>query len=256
MAVVPGLNIAVCVRGDMRDENDPLYQYLRRGGPVKTDDHTETTLVNAVREMLQDPDPPGFAFNRLTSPQCSYLRVDASIWIGMPGAPMGWDADLAGIRQGWHPNKRLGTLKYVGHPAIDPDNPLTPTAAATTFSTHDDERRRGHGDQPGHGEQPQQHPRRKRQRKQKTDDAESPPSKRRRGLCSDQRLDPGQEAVIHEVGFKIEEKEIPDETAPPPIAQLPQLEDFCVASSDNIMPSSLLDPILLHDADGPLFPEM
>ncbi|RYP31084.1 hypothetical protein DL767_005928 [Monosporascus sp. MG133] len=98
----PRFNIAVCLRGDVRDEKDQPHQFLPSTVRVVTDDHTETVLVNAAKDTLQDPATPGFAFNRISSPEGSFLRVDASVWIGTPDAPMGWD--VSSIRQGWHPD--------------------------------------------------------------------------------------------------------------------------------------------------------
>lgn len=81
-------NIAARLIGDMR-QDDALDQFLHSLERVKTDDCTESILVNAVKDMLHDPKPPGFAFNRISSPEGSFVRVDATIWIGMPEAPMG-----------------------------------------------------------------------------------------------------------------------------------------------------------------------
>ncbi|RYP89699.1 hypothetical protein DL770_004187 [Monosporascus sp. CRB-9-2] len=89
---------------------------------VATDDHTETVLVNAVEDILQDPATPDFASNRMSAPEESFLRVDASVWIGTPGGPMGWD--VGSTRQGLYPDQRWGTPKHVGYPAISSDSPL------------------------------------------------------------------------------------------------------------------------------------
>lgn len=80
-------NIAARLSGDMR-ENDELDKFLHSLERVKTDDYTESILVNAVKDVLHDPKPEGFAFNRISSPEGSFVRVDATIWIGMPKAPM------------------------------------------------------------------------------------------------------------------------------------------------------------------------
>ena len=119
-------NIAVALCGDMGGpDKDLLHQFLRSEQPVSTDDHTETVLINAVKNMVQNSKSGGFSIDQISSPHgSSFLRVDASIWIGTPQAPMGWE--VPSIKQGWHKHQRLGTLKYVGHPAIRHDFPLTP----------------------------------------------------------------------------------------------------------------------------------
>ena len=118
-------NIAVAMHGDMQ-AGDHLREFLRDPEPVETDDYTQTELVNAVKKILQDPNErPAFHMNQNSSLKGkSFLRVDASIWIGVPGAPMNWDAPE--IPQGWQEGARLGLLRLVKHAAVDTINPLTP----------------------------------------------------------------------------------------------------------------------------------
>ena len=160
-------NIAVALCGDIgTTDKDPLRQFLRNPEPVKTDDHTETVLINAVKDMVQNRKSGGFSINQISSPHGdSFLRVDASIWIGTPNAPMGWE--VPSIKQGWHKDQRLGTLKYVGHPAVRHDCPLTPPA--------DDDHK---GNVKGEGSR--SHHMRKRQHQEEMSDIKAEHSQRRK----------------------------------------------------------------------------
>ncbi|KAI1344496.1 hypothetical protein F5Y15DRAFT_411329 [Xylariaceae sp. FL0016] len=111
-------NIALSLRGDF-NQGKSLHRFIA-GPPVKTPDHTETTLVNAVKDVLLNPGSnTSFSFNpkddSSASPESEYLRVDASIWIGTDGAPGGWH--IPGLKDGWNPES-AGSARHLGHPAV------------------------------------------------------------------------------------------------------------------------------------------
>lgn len=244
----PSVNIAVCLRGDAREHGDALHAFLQDPKRVATDDHTETVLLNAVKDVLQDPGTPGFAFNRVASPRGSFLRLDASIWIGMPGAPLNWDAGR--FREGWHPNERWGTLKHVGHPAVDPDSGLTPVAASGSSAT---EQQQQQYQQPGNNKIGSG--KRKRQRKDGGDNTYEGSSGGSEGARKKQKsspppiMDQNPEQVLPFQPGGVEEA--PEEVAMP----------FGGFDNNNnnldsqyFMPSSILDPTLLGDHDESLEP--
>ncbi|RYP77607.1 hypothetical protein DL771_000975 [Monosporascus sp. 5C6A] len=58
-------------------------QFLHSTAREATDDHTETVLIDAVEDILQDPATPDFAFNRMSAqgelPARQRLRLDRHI---------------------------------------------------------------------------------------------------------------------------------------------------------------------------------
>ncbi|KAI8633542.1 hypothetical protein F5Y19DRAFT_245054 [Xylariaceae sp. FL1651] len=111
----PRPNIVLTVYGQF-SPGSPLHNFIT-GPYYEGKDWTETRLVNAIRDILRDPtfeNKPNLDWKPHPEKSSHYLRVDASIWIGMPTAPGNWDLDLP---DGWS-QAPLGVMKHVGHPDL------------------------------------------------------------------------------------------------------------------------------------------
>ena len=235
-------NIAVTIDGDMQID-DHLAEFLRDTEPVNTNDHTQTVLVNAVKDMLQNPDePPTLLMNQISSLNGeSFLRVDASIWIGVPGAPGNWE--VPSVKEGWHQNGRRAILKHVGHPVANEVNPLT----SPSKHSFDEEVREGEMQQ--QHQQQQQQTKRKRQRRVMGSDGGNGTSyqpKRQKVSAPDQERAWELPVISREQVNKSTEEDFL--TTP--------LKSEGPGYDCNVVPSSVLDDDILGVAEEPLFPEL
>ncbi|KAI0394448.1 hypothetical protein F5Y17DRAFT_252847 [Xylariaceae sp. FL0594] len=131
------VNMAVTVTGAF-GENSPFHNWIKAKGDqlegnsskgkgkqqhrltYGTSDPTEREIIETIRRILRNKNAGQFHWN--VAPEShAYVRVDASIWVGMPGAPGNWPRFK--VRPGWCNTtfrKDAHPVEHVGDPRLCP----------------------------------------------------------------------------------------------------------------------------------------
>ncbi|KAI0104633.1 hypothetical protein GGR51DRAFT_521591 [Nemania sp. FL0031] len=108
----PTVSMAITATG-CYNQWSPLDIWLAFG-LKQCSDSTQTRMVNAMLDILNDP-IPAFSLERHDQPdERSHLRFDVSIWVGMPKAPGNFNI---GILNGWNA-VATGQVNHAGDPRL------------------------------------------------------------------------------------------------------------------------------------------
>ncbi|KAI3325343.1 hypothetical protein HD806DRAFT_552668 [Xylariaceae sp. AK1471] len=112
-SVRPLVNIAISVSGGF-SPGSPMHTWIA-GPSQEYSDPTQTRLVNTFRDILKDPKSANKLSWKPMPDESGYVRIDTSIWIGMPAAPGNWRH--LDIPIGWQPTPPY-SLDHIGHPRL------------------------------------------------------------------------------------------------------------------------------------------